>query len=238
MNKCHIIIVFLLSVNGTHAMCKTGMQSSAHKVDNDEMTQVMYPLHAAIFAGNLWKLQILLTQSHIRSIIDAAHMQMIGHPTALHEACRIRSSPMVNLLLNAGANTEVRTMPDGTTPLSLLIKNLHNQTQDENVAELLLDSGANVNVSDGEGDTPLHHACKAGSAYMVALLMRYGAIEESNNEQKLPREYASQNVAIQTLLQSDIKRSMSIKIPSRKAHGNFEDEDARPQSHLVPVGLV
>lgn len=230
MNKCHIIIVFLLLVNGIQAMGKKFAQSPACKID-DETVQVLYPLHTVILAGDFCKLQILLSQSHIRSIIDAAHMCMISHPTALHEACRSRSAKMVDLLLNAGANTETKTMPDGATPLNLLMRNFHNRVRDEDVAKLLLDSGADANTADCAGDTPLHHACKAESADMVALLMRYGAIEEPNNEQKLPREYAPQNADIQMLLQSKIKRSASIKISSRKKrHEDSIDKDAGPQS--------
>lgn len=55
----------------------------------------------------------------------------------------------------------------------------------------LLENGAQVNVQDIEGATPLHHACAVGSVDVCKMLIKYGAwIEAKDNEGETPLFYA------------------------------------------------
>ena len=47
----------------------------------------------------------------------------------------------------------------------------------KNVAELLLDNGADVNAKDKHGNTPLHKATLRGNKDIVELLRKHGAKE-------------------------------------------------------------
>ena len=59
---------------------------------------------------------------------------------------------------------------DRNTALSLAVHEDHLE-----VAKILLQSGANVNNSDYEGDTSLHYAVANGNLEMVAILIAHGA---------------------------------------------------------------
>lgn len=92
--------------------------------------------------------------------------------TALCSACQANQVASVRALLDAGANVDL-SMTDGTTPLHYAA--LHSSE----ILELLLEKGAQVNVSttsaDLEGATPLHIAAEFGQLKWVRLLIQRGA---------------------------------------------------------------
>lgn len=212
-------------------MDKLLLPSPAPKL-NPDIEQLLYPFHAAIYS--LDQLRLLVGKKETKLIINAAHPELPEHPTALHQAARLGMPYAVELLLGHGADTEVRLVPSGMTPLNLLMNNLNARRSEETTAELLLDSGAIVNTTDCNGNTPLHAACRAGAGNMVALLLRFGAVEKPNRAGKLPHEYVSGNQHIQSLFKTRFKRSTTIKIPPRLGSADrirfdtiidFEDED-------------
>lgn len=80
-------------------------------------------------------------------------------------------------LLAAGARTDVLGYPEGYAPLHALAA--HRVERPTAAAAVLLDAGAEVDMPDREGRTPLHTACKFKSdGALITLLLRRGASVE------------------------------------------------------------
>ncbi|RDD41757.1 Ankyrin repeat domain-containing protein 17 [Trichoplax sp. H2] len=95
----------------------------------------------------------------------------------LTSACWKGHDHIVKLLLDFNSNIEHKTK-DGCTPLMLAAREGH-----FDVAMLLLDSGAEVNVASGsENNTPLTLACWKGHHKVADLLLHYGANMEHRNK--------------------------------------------------------
>ena len=123
------------------------------------------------------------------------------------------------LVIDCGANPNIRSTADGGTPLHVtadrgylgIVKFLLRHGADPNiqnnygwtplhfvasygypeVAELLLKHGANPNVQDNDGDTPLHKAAVSGYLEVVELLLERGADPNMrDNDGSTPLHYA------------------------------------------------
>jgi uncharacterized protein len=90
--------------------------------------------------------------------------------TALAFATTKNDSASVRLLIKAGADPNY-ALPEGKTKMLLLAAD-YDSTQ---AAMALLDGGANPNVADRRGRTPLHIAAQGGSLEMVRKLIYKGA---------------------------------------------------------------
>jgi ankyrin repeat protein len=77
---------------------------------------------------------------------------------------------MARLLISLGANIELRSS-DGNTPLLELCT----EPEREDVIQVLLESGANVNVKNLRSETPLEIAKSREEMSKELLLKRYGA---------------------------------------------------------------
>jgi ankyrin repeat protein len=89
--------------------------------------------------------------------------------TALGAACEFSKLDIVQLLLEAGANT-ASTDIMGRTPLHIALTRKQSQ-----VVKLLLGKGADINVTDNNGWAPLNIASWIGNVEVVKLLLEKGA---------------------------------------------------------------
>ncbi len=91
--------------------------------------------------------------------------------TALGLACFFGHTEVVKLLTDKGANVN---LPSSNT---MRVTPLHSAVaaQHLNVAQLLLEKGADPEITQPQGYTPLHQAAHAGHLKLVELLLGYGA---------------------------------------------------------------
>jgi hypothetical protein len=91
--------------------------------------------------------------------------------TALHFACFYGQHSVVRTLLACGAQASVRARDEsGATPLHHAVS-----TGQRDIAELLLEGGAEVDLSDHRGHTALHLAAAEGYLEIVETLLQFGA---------------------------------------------------------------
>lgn len=116
--------------------------------------------------------------------------------TPLHIAAMSGQTDILQLLLDAGAYTNVRTRQKGYTPLHLAC-----QHQRVVAARMLTKTGeCNLNLQDLRGNSALHHACFSGNAKLVELLVKEGAITDLRNvEGKRPVDDAEEKMSLNVL---------------------------------------
>jgi hypothetical protein len=110
----------------------------------------------------------------------------------LHGAAYSGNSEVVRLLIEYGAAAADVNARDsgGSTPL-LLASEGHN-FGDGSVVRLLLEHGADINVQNHFGRTPLHRASFRGALEVVRLLLGHGAdVEAKNNIDKTALQIAA-----------------------------------------------
>jgi ankyrin repeat protein len=92
---------------------------------------------------------------------------------ALHQAVQRPKLDLAGLLLDRGADIEVRNTEHGNTPLLLLTKSNSGEMSKTEVANALwlIERGADVNARNEEGATPLHHAADANSLVIIDALV-------------------------------------------------------------------
>ena len=107
----------------------------------------------------------------------------------LHAAARSRNFEMIRILIEYNpAFINARTK-FGSTPLHLALEG-HN-VKDDSVIRLLLDHGADTNVQNQLGWTPLQFATRDGALEVVRLLLEHGAdVEVTNNSGKTALQVA------------------------------------------------
>jgi len=88
----------------------------------------------------------------------------------LHVACVTGHISIVKLIVQSGANINVRSHQLGDTPLSRACAYGHLE-----VARVLVSVGADVDSSNNEGFTPLHFACQHGHIEICRFLLGAGA---------------------------------------------------------------
>ena len=91
--------------------------------------------------------------------------------TPLRLAIELNNVDAVNMLLGVGADPNELQAVDGKTLLSLIAEN-RRQTQ---IIKRLVASGADMELSDMNGKTPLHVASQVGNYHAVSSLVELGS---------------------------------------------------------------
>ncbi len=104
----------------------------------------------------------------------------------------------------------------------------------EEIVRLLVKSGANVNVRDAEGDTPLKEAYLSGEMLLVHFLLKNGAIPTEEDKLWLP---TCQPLRNDKRCITDIQNGWLPSLESALAYGadpNSKDDSGCPMIMLIP----
>lgn len=102
-------------------------------------------------------------------------VEQYGDLTFLQYAVRERMERMVIELIRFGADVNAKRKEGESV--------LHMAVSDYKIAKIILKHGANVNVEDVRGWTPLHAACKIGNVKMVKRMVEAGASLEAKGRE-------------------------------------------------------
>ncbi len=91
--------------------------------------------------------------------------------TLLHAACRKGMQDMVGMLLLRGAHIDALDT-SGNTPLFV---SLEKKPMDADIALVLIERGADVNIRGKNKRTALHLCAKSGNAQLALMLIQHGA---------------------------------------------------------------
>ncbi|NXQ90300.1 IKBE inhibitor, partial [Nyctibius grandis] len=164
------------------------------------------PLHLACEQQRLWCVQQLLqgtappegtAQPHgHRQDLQLQNWQGLA---CLHISTLKGNIPMMSLLLESGANIDVREGTSGKTPLHLAVE-CHNRR----AVQFLLRNGAYVDAQMYNGCTPLHLAVGRKDAAIAAILSHSGADTLLRNmENETAQDLADGNDDLLALLPFD-----------------------------------
>jgi truncated hemoglobin YjbI len=168
------------------------------KLNGDaSLTQERYAgrtlLHAASAAGGLRMVELLLTLGADPNATDGG-----GH-TPLYSVgneCMIAGAGnVVRVLVQAGAKVDAR---DGVKHCTAL--HMSARRGNVEVAEALLDCGADIESRDSLGDTPLRRSVNCGKTEVAALLLSRGADPHSKGSKGLTPLLAARSAAMRRLL--------------------------------------
>ena len=160
-------------------------------------------LHYAVMSYNADVVQMLIDAGADIDTLDNEGC------SPLHSACNSGALDAVKILIRAGARVRA-TDNEGHTCLTLAVCSGHTDTvrylvglpdvdvndgggyhsalhyavrsYNADVAQVLLDAGADINMLDNEGRSPLHSACNSGAHDVVEILVRAGATDNHGIE--------------------------------------------------------
>ena len=105
-------------------------------------------------------------KQHLAAGADVNAKDGIGGTTPLHKAAHFRRREVVELLIDKGADVNVKGT-GGLTPLHI--------AKTKEITELLITNGADVNAKSNGGGTPLHQAAGNSHKEVAQLLISKGA---------------------------------------------------------------
>ncbi|KAG7388389.1 hypothetical protein PHYPSEUDO_012597 [Phytophthora pseudosyringae] len=161
---------YAAAANGFHHVLTLLLERGASA--NDVALDGTSPLHAACENNHDRAAKILLKYN---ARVDVAALN--GY-TPLHLAAKHGHAEIVSILLSARAKFDFPVRDMTTTALLLACMAGHS-----NVVEQLLDAGADPQVEDADGNTPLHFTSRDGNYRATYLLLTAGADPDMPNEQ-------------------------------------------------------
>ena len=139
------------------------------RVNEKTGTFRLSPLHWAAKVGNAAVVELLLGYGANANAVN------INNQTPLFDSSRCHQSLVVDLLLSHNATVNI-TDNQGWTPLLRAFQ----KSGGDKIVKALVFSGADVNVSNFNGESPLHLAVAQNNIDIVRLLLAYGAQESLN----------------------------------------------------------
>jgi hypothetical protein len=179
---------FLLDPDGTRGGSPLYYAALCGFQDIVENLIVKYPQHVNASGGcYVTPLVAALSGKHFQTAellrLSGADPNVQGYKgnAPLHSAACFGNVEMVQVLLNLGADVNIRNN-DSRTPLNYIPEGPSGYSEAPNypqslanVARLLLDRGADINARDNEGRTPLHTTTNLRRIEVIPVLLERGA---------------------------------------------------------------
>lgn len=170
--------------------------------ENRQYTDVLFnALHAAASSGNEDVINFLLEEG-----------LAIDYPTPegwtpLFIAARDGQSEAAKLLIFRGADLNFQTDRGATALLMALTQKYPSESERQSLLEYMLKRGANPNLADANGFSPLYYAAALKNKDAVVLLLEYGAVPDEENLSKISRLLAPQSDNISRQILTLLKKA-------------------------------
>ena len=180
--RCEVVEILLQAGVGLEQRVRPAARSASNQL----------PLALASDRGEAKVVAVLLaTGANVNAKSGTEKRPNLEH-TALHRAAEEGHATVVAKLVEAGADVNIQSDgPDGRrTPLHCALfvvgpqefrRSRRSPAKVGKVVALLLAGGANVNMVDGSGVTPLYRAVESGYEKAVSLLVEAGAACDSTD---------------------------------------------------------
>jgi ankyrin repeat protein/superfamily II DNA or RNA helicase len=176
------------------------------------------------FAGEAIKVEMRVETERIASVAVGLGGELLEPSRELFEACERGDVELVEVLLDEGANPNVKD-ERGWTPLHYVAL-----SGVEKIAMLLVSRKAEVNAKDNEGKTPLHYAAENHQTSIVDVLVSAGADPNiKDNLGRTPLHYAV--LALQNVKDYDTRVIRALL--GAAADPNARDDEGRTPLHYA-----
>jgi uncharacterized protein len=140
--------------------------------------------------------------------------------TPLHVACIFGHEPLVQHLVARGALVNVNSKNPAATTALHLATGFRDETIAKRLILFLLEHGAELNIKQEGGLTPLHHAVARGSALLADCLVMEGADpflkdDQSRSPSDLAKSLTGDAAEEQEMIQAALKRAFSLPLETR-----------------------
>ena len=155
-------------------------------------------IHLNAIENNIKKLQ--------ENLKDGFNVDSLGAyaSTPLHYACREGNFEVVKLLIENGANVNIKNDYSTIYPIFDAICSMSNKKSYLSIVQLLIENGADVKKIDSFGNTLLYHAIEQENIILIELLIQLGCdinhVSRHDKDSVLHYAYFQKNKKIISLL--------------------------------------